>query len=359
MALFDFDTADSAQPQTKVHALFNRTRAFGHAKRKEWPEPAIQLQEDDKALLALVHRYRILDTKTLRQLVRVLVKGESAQETVKLTPSGTASKAAEVAFATRLRQLWRSYHLDRPPEQLYLKITGVEPHLLWALGRKGYELLAPELALAVDHYRARRMTQKNSEIKASTLAHDLGSNKARACIELATHGHALVRLIYWSTQGTKFTLIPPEHQLRLFKAASEKRLTVVPDGLYGLEHLNEPPPNRAHFYWEFDNGTTPLPRWTLKKGLGYGEYFRQGLCSRQRAFKSFTVLLVAPTPARKESMRTSIARWLQDARHAGSEYPPNLWWFTDRTQYTLDRPASVLAPIWQTASGEERHSLLE
>ena len=358
MALFDFDTAESAQPLTKVHALFNRTRAFGHAKGKAWPEPAIQLQDDDKALLALVHRYRVLDTKTLRHLWRVLVKGAPAQETVKLTPSGTASKAQEVAFAKRLRQLWRGHYLDRPPEQLYLKITGVEPHLLWALGRKGHALIAPELALSSDHYQARRMTQKNSEIKASTLAHDLGSNKARACIELATHGHALVRLIYWSTQGIKFTLIPPEHQLRLFKAAQEKRLTVVPDGLFGLEHLNEPSPNRAHFYWEFDRGTTPLPRWTLKKGLGYGQFFSQGLCARQRAFNSFTVLLVAPTPARKESMRKSIARWLQDAQHAGAVYPPNLWWFTDRTQYTLDRPASVLEPIWQTINGDV-HSLLE
>ncbi len=301
------------------------------------------LQERDWATLTILHRYRVLDTATLRKLLNATQPPDK--------------QVGELKFQRRLRLLWRhGEYLERPREALYLKITGQENHLLWAIGRRGYEVLAPKLGLPLDNYQARRQKQLNADIKAATLAHNLGLNKFRACIELATTDHPALTLLTWSSQNLKATLTPPAHQLTLFKVP-EKTLALIPDGLLGLAHSTEPPPNRSFYFIEYDNGTSPLSRFVLKKGLGYAEYHRQDLSSKLRGFKTFNVLIIAPTPTRRDNLRVAIATWLTHAKHNGTTYP-DLWLFSDKTRYDLDHPETILGPIWQTVEGEV-HSLLE
>ncbi len=325
----------------KLPALFDRTRHFHHAKHTQPRE--LSLQERDWATLTILHRYRVLDTATWRKLVNATQPPEK--------------QVGELKFQRRLRLLWRAAYLERPKEALYLKLIGQENHLLWAAGRRGYEVLAPKLGLPLDNYQARRQKQLNADIKTPTLAHNLGLNKFRACIELATTTHPALKLLTWSGQNLKATLTPPSHQLTLFKVP-EKTLALIPDGLLGLEHSTEPPPNRSFYFIEYDNGTTPLTRWTYKKGLGYAEYHRQDLSSKLRGFKTFNVLIIAPTPTRKDNLRAAIANWLAHAKHNGTTYP-DLWLFSDKTLYDLESPQSVLGPIWQSATSEEKRSLLD
>lgn len=329
------------EPHPKLHALFDRTRHFRHAKHLQARE--LLLQERDWATLTILQSYRVLDTATLRKLVN---NTQSEEHQVN-----------ELKFQRRLRMLWRAEYLERPREALYLKLIGQEKCLLWALGRKGYAALAPKLGLSLDNYQARRHKQLNEDIKAQTLAHNLGLNKFRACIELATTNHPTVKLLSWSHQNLKAMITPPQHQLTLFKVP-EKTLALIPDGLLALEHITEPPPNRSFHFIEYDNSTTPLTRWTYKKGLGYAEYHRQDLQSKLRGLKTFNILIIAPTPTRKDNLREAIANWLAHAKHKGTTYP-DLWLFADKTMYDLEQPQSVLGTIWQAATSDEKRSLLD
>ncbi len=325
-----------------THPLFDRTRHFRHAKHPTL-HPQLLLQERDWHILETVQRYRVIDTNTLGKLL--------------------SHQGSDDALIKRLRKLWRAEYLDRPKEALYLRLIGQEPCLLWAIARKGYAALAPRLGLPLDNYQARRQKQLNDDIKAATLAHNLSLNKFRAAIELATRAHDQIRLVFWNQhQLKKISVTPPQPQLTLFNVP-EHTVTLIPDALFALEFFHEPSPHnpaekaKAHFYVEYDNATTPLSRFVLKKGLGYGQHFSTDLSAR--AFKFFQVLIVASTPTRKDNLRAAIATWLAQAKHKGTAYPETLWLFSDKTMYDLESPQSVLGSIWQSATSAETRSLLD
>lgn len=283
-----------------------------------------------------MYEYRVIDTDTLKKLID--------------------HQASDFTLWRRLRGLFRKSYLDRPREAAYLRFLGEEKCLLWAIGRRGYEALAPRLGLPLN--RARKQPELNSTIRASTLAHNLGLNKFRACIEISTRAHDKVSLHFWKQRTLKtISVTPPEPQLRLFHTP-EKTITLLPDALFALHFHQSPPPNKAHWFVEWDNGTTPTRRWTLKKGLGYAVYFSKNLSQEDYGFGTFQVLIVAPSPQRKESLRQAIRDFLEETKRRGTCYP-DLWLFTDRGMYSLDEPLSVLDTIWQTATSDQKRSLLD
>lgn len=344
MPPFEFQQATSSQRQPRLSARYDRTRYFAHHKRDPEREAGPVITSRDRLLLRLVHGYRVLDTKTLGLLSHF--------------------DTDESTFNRRLRKLWRTGFLDRCAEAEYLKFKHIEPCLVWALGPRGYEVLAvdPDLKLPLDHRRQNlRMTQKNVEIKPSTLLHDLGNNKARACIELGAEEHPFLRLVYWKSrpEDITFKVQVPEHQLRLLQS-SQKMISVRPDGSFCLQHITESEPNRAHYFWEWDRGSADLTRWLLKKGFGYGELWRTGLCSRLRGFNFFNILNIAQTEARRDNMRKAVEKWLQKAKQQGFEYPPSLWLFAEAKHFRTEAPRAALEErIWFSVGQEKPVSLLE
>jgi hypothetical protein len=342
MSLFDFQHAESAQP--RVHAWYDRNRYFAHHKKDAHPVQPVYTPRDN-LLLKILLSYRVLDSKSLFLLARF--------------------DADKSAFYRRCRKLFRAGILDRCEQADYLNYRHLEPGVVWALGPEGYKLLSqdPDLNLPLDHRRQdERWTQKNTEIKPSNLLHDLTSNRGRAAIELATYAHPRVRLLYWQSrpEDLAFKVPVPERQISLLKIP-QKVVTVKPDGSFGLHHITEQEPNQAHFYWEWDRGSTELDgRWLWKKGFGYGELYRTGLCSRLRGFNFFNALNIAPSETRRENMRKTVDSWLHKAKHQGFEYPPNLWLFSEAQHFRVDEPrAAVEARIWWSVGEEKPVSLLE
>lgn len=325
----------------KLPLFFDRARIRGKPEVTREP-PAIVLQERDYTILETVWRYHLLDTYTLSKLI-----GHTASDRV---------------LRRRLLLLWVNEFLERPRDAHVLRLTGTESHSIVVVGRQGYYTLAPRLGLPLDNYQARRQRQLAQEVKWLFMAHRLGLNRFHATLELATKAHEYLRLLSWTEEGLNVSIRDiPERQLRLFPGdAPAKVLRLVPDGLVGLEHSQEPPGrNRSFYFVEFDNGTSPLTgRFLTKKGLAYAEYHRQGLSSQLRGFRDFNTLVIVPGPTRARNMMNAFRKWLNDATHAGMAYPPDLWWFTDKTRYDLDHPETILGPIWQTVEGEAR-SLLD
>lgn len=333
MAIFDFANAPSQQ--LRLPKLYDRDASFSRTKKKEIPH--VELTKRDTKILIILWLYRILDFETLKFLLHFT--------------------GSNYTLWHRLRRLFQAGFIDRPKEAIVFGRIG-GPRVLLALGRKGYEVVAPILDLPTDNHQAKQMTQKNNEIKFFYIAHALGLNRFHATLELACENHEHVNLAYWTQQNLKVRITPPSSQISLFRIP-EKTIALISDALFTLQFPNEPSPNKTHYYVEFDNGSTPLSRWKLKKGLGYAEYDRQKLQSKFQGFKTFQVLIIAPTPERKHNMRKEIAEWLHTAKRRGTTYSPELWLFTDKTQYSLSNPQTLLeAPIWQTATDDTSYSLL-
>jgi hypothetical protein len=293
------------------HALFNRAYRFAHTKPGSKLVQAGRLTERDRLILRALWEFRVLPTSTLYQRVAL------------------EHPTSKGAFWRVLRRLWRAEYLDRIPE-VYLRVIGVESNVLWAIGKRGYEYLAPELGLPID--TARRVPEWNAAIKPLFLKHRINLNKFLICLTCALHQHERVTLHLESAQR----LVVQD-------------VVIIPDAQLALVH----PDGAARFAIESDESTTPLARWARSKAWGYAEYWRA------HPTAPFVVLIIAPTPARCDHLREAVARFCQAMAAQGITYPP-LWRFTDRSHYSLERPETILERIWLGPEPEEPPaSLLE
>jgi hypothetical protein len=291
-------------------ALYDRNYRFSHARSDSKPALVGRLTPRDRLIVRTAFDFRALSTSLLHQAV------------------SREFPTSKSAFWRVLRRLWRSGYLDRIPE-VYLRVIGVESNVLWAIGPNGYELLAPELGLPVE--RARRVTAWNVSLAPWFLRHRLDTNAFVIGLLCALHRHEQVRV----------QLQPPE-LLEIGEAV------VIPDARLDLVHED----GIARFMVEVDEATTPVARWLRSKAWGYSEYWRA------HPTEPFVVLTIAPTPGRRDRLRTAVARFLNEAAAKGTTYPAELWAFTDRTLYD-DEPASILADIWYGVRGMQRRSLLD
>lgn len=337
MTIFDFAHVEPLPRRSPK--LYDRQQWFRHAKRKKVTEPLITPR--DARLLLLLYAYRVLTTDLIARLL--------------------SFQGHESTLQRRLRVLFKAGFIDRCQEGEYLRFVKREKCVVYGLGKRGYEYLAhahPELDLATDNRQASRLLQMNREIRAMTLAHDLGVNRFRAAVDVSLHQAAGARLIFWRTHGIAFKVKAEERQLRLFKVKDTKLVSVIPDGLFGVEHTTEPAgDNRAYFYLEYDRGTVPLKRWGLKKCFAYARY-AQGQCSRERGFATFQTLNIAPTQERMAHMQAFLVSFLEEAQRRKESYEEDMWLFTHTGRYDPARPDTVLDAIWETVSGA-RYSLLD
>lgn len=269
------------------------------------PPGRLRIQPRDVALLTDLASYRFLTTAQI----------------MALHPGGQRN------LQRRLRYLYHLGYLDRPLQQtLFRKPSS---HLVYALGPKGAELISLE----------ERAAQKTGEVSLPYLAHALMISQFRVVLTLALQKHpGHPTLTHW-VQG---------YALKDLLSAGGGKTELVPDAFFTLEDKGD----LLHFFLEADRGTMPRERFLAKLKI-YWHWWREEYCKRTLNITRFRVLTITLSEERAENLRR-IAREA-DPRKQGSA----MFLFLPETAYSLQRPESILAPVWRSPKDETRHALLE
>jgi len=214
--------------------------------------------------------------------------------------------------------------------------------MVYALGNKGADVLAEYLSIDRDEIN---WTKKNLKIKAGFIEHTLMVSNFRATITLALKNRANANLLSWRPEfyrGMRDYVMITDIRGRKIRAA------VVPDGFFCIR-LND---QKKHFFLEADRSTVPWNRF-LRKMRAYWEYWKQGRHIQKLGIRAFRVLTVTKTEKRKENLRALSQR--ADTKRVGSR----IFWFCSQQNFSLNKPETILGPIWQTPADEKYHKLLE
>lgn len=271
--------------------------------------PPLGITPRDLRILKLLHEYRFLNTPQIQALV-----------------GGSKRNVSE-----RLLRLFHHGYLDRPPHQRELRTDGYR-YLIYALSYAGARLLSERLG--DDRYLSRHLAASNKGVKSIHLAHALMISQFRACLTLACRARGDLTLVSWET---------PAHALMQARVSGH-RVPVIPDGRFVLTDADG---HVAHFFLEADRGTMTHNRF-LSKLKAYWRYRAIGAGPR-----AFRVLTITPSPKRAENL-TKTAK-AADPKGKGSL----MFYFACEHAYRLDRPMTILAPIWRSPADDNLHSLLE
>lgn len=215
--------------------------------------------------------------------------------------------------------LYHAGFLWRPREHLKYRTSAGSPPMAYELHRRGVELLLhperfgvpPELVAAVPEHTLRWVSKK-SDITVKFLEHSLLVADVMVALECACAKRGDVRLIRPSeilesvVPETTRVLDRPFHwAVDVIWHGRRETIGIVPDKVFGLEFINDPPPNRVWFFLEADKGTeTVIPAGQglkrssfLQKAAAYYATWQQKLHTGRFGFKNFRVLTVTTTPS--------------------------------------------------------------
>lgn len=298
--------------------------------------PAMRLTPRDVAIIRHVSRHRFLNSKQIIELV-----GESPR------------------IVRRLEVLFRCGYLDRPKAQLvYYAKAGSEP-LVYALARKGAQVLAETGTDTTESYR---WTLKNKRVGQVHVQHTLEAADILVKLATATKSTEAVRLI---TQDEILAEAPTatREMAQPFKLSADvdwakrhHKLSVIPDDVFALEFGDGilESQERSNFFLELDRETMPVMRKSksldrhdrqtsiLSKLLTYHRAWRDKLHVERLDWENFRVLTLTTSDKRIDSMMEAV-KAITEGR--GS----SLFLFT-----TLDalRTADILTVKWRTGKGE-------
>lgn len=297
------------------------------------PEP--RLTSRDVAILRHVSRHRFLNSQQIMQLV-----GESPR------------------IVRRLQSLFHAGYLDRPRAQLtYYASSGSSP-LVYALGRKGAQVIADT---EHDHDEAYRWTLKNKRAGQVFVQHTIEAADILVRLQKATAKSSQVKLvtaeeiIAESPTATLEMRTPTKLTVDVAYKEKRYRLSVIPDGMLALEFRDDiEAPERSNFFLELDRETMPVMRKSkslgkegrqtslLSKFLTYYAVWRQGLHKERFGWENFRVLTVTTSKKRVDTMIAAVKE-ITDGR--GS----SLFLFTDQ-EALGDK--NILDIAWRSGKGE-------
>lgn len=298
-------------------------------KRPMWKRTSLsmpyRLQPRDIKMIEAVFRYRFLTPRHLAALVGGYLPH----------------------LKQRLRLLFQDGYLDRPQAQRPTRILTEE--LVYALGKKGAELLThlaqkpdaqkfllnPSIPLSVSETEWNEVPSR--QVTLPFIDHQLGVAEVLICLEGALTQRDLA--IRWHGQFRR-----REHDRLVVGKAAQ-----MPDAHFLLVDPTHERPRGIRCFLEYDRGTLNLPRMRKRFEL----YHRYWL--NHRGDLAFRVITMAETENRMNSLR-KIARGVgRTSDH------PKTWgglWFSHRGLYKLEKPETILEPIWFHAESNEPVSLL-
>lgn len=260
--------------------------------------PNFDLTDRELAILSVIGEHRIADSDQIAALL--------------------GDRWSQATTRRRLRLLHHARFIRRVPSQIKYRRSPGSPPMAYQLDTRAVELRQYPDRFGVPLERVENIppgpyqwVNKSPNVGADFLEHTLLTTDIMIALELACRASGSVRLI---KQREIIETIIPEKTRTLPKPFKwpvtvrwqqrDIRSNVEPDQVFGLEFVNDPPPNRVWFFLETDTGTeTVLPQnKTLKrssflqKAARYIATWRQGIHTELFGFKNFRVLTVTATP---------------------------------------------------------------
>ena len=277
--------------------------------RAEVADP-LKLQPRDIALLRDVGEFRFLNTEQI----------------FALHPGGKRN------LSRRLTALFQHGYLDRPQSQTSARL--LSSHMVYALGRRGAELLSKDAEERERIYRRVKEVERTLPL----MAHALMISQFRVCLTLAAKTH-----------GVKITRFTQGYDLKeMLRHVHGENPSLVPDAFFTLEDKDDV----INFFLEADKGTMPTERFVNKLKTYWSWRSDERLKNKLRLAR-FRVLTIAPSERRSDSLRN--AGKGGDPRGEGSL----MFLFTSETRYGLSQPKKILEPIWKSPKDETPHTILE
>lgn len=260
----------------------------------------------------------------------------------------------------RLKGLWELELLDRPRAQRPLKRQ--ETELIYAPGPAAYDFLAARLPGFAQAEENHEWTESPRKVRSLiTITHDLGVTTFLVCLRaaLAAMNRSVAGdgglTLHWDGYARR-----NKHRFKV-KPARGEEVSHVPDALFLVEVTGRDPSTN---YLEFDRGTQDTDKMRRRYGHYYFLWRERHERWRERKRRGeaigraplFRVLTVTEDSTRAESLRRAAASIRPEGRRF--EQPPRIFWFTDTSRFSLEKPVSILGPIWEYASGKERESLV-
>jgi len=169
----------------------------------------------------------------------------------------------------------------------------------------------------------------------------------RVCLELALRDLPGTNFLFWKNENRKEL---KDYAYIKDSQGREWKVTIVPDGFFGIKDTKPKP--KMYFFLEADQSTMTNAR-ILKKMIAYWNWWKKGRHTEKSGIKAFRVLTITKTEKRKENLRGITKK--ADDRQRGSL----MFWFTSEGKCNIERPESILEPIWQTPKDDSYHNLLE
>jgi len=303
-------TSKTDSNKSKVRSRYKRDAAYGLP---------LQVIKRDLKILEVVGDYRLLTAYQISKLF-----------------FNSLHKARK-----RLFRLWQHGFLDRRFQPVRLGEGASQ--ILYTLSRKGAQLLFTRGGVSGETQKSAPFAGRGSAL---FVEHTLKRNDFRIALTLACSATADVKLLFWRQDSSIKDVVTflngrDRHAVR--------RVPIMADGFFSIEHGNR----KKSFFVEIDRGTVGNKRM-LARMKGYYHLWLQQRHVQKYGIKSFRVLVTTMSVARMDNL-IKTARQVREG-NGGS----GLFWFTTFNQYDLERPQSILAPIWKRSVTENgnRYSLL-
>ena len=281
----------------KVPVIKQRYKKFERSKIS----PKLKITEIDLKILQSLADYRFLDTSHISALHSE-------------TPTRTIQR--------RLQTLFHAGYLERPAHQFSYQKP--KAHIIYTLDKKGARLLFPDNKAKVS------WAKRNKEIKSFFLWHSLMISDFRVILTLALKKEKESKLISWRERGLTNSVY-----------LEGEKLPIAPDAFFTIEDKND----LLHFFLEADRSTMPAKRF-LNKTRAYWQFWKEEGHKDRFNISVFRVLTIAISEKRKENLRRLTRK-------------SEMFLFACKKDYNLEKPESVLEPIWQSPKDDKCHYLLE
>jgi len=282
-----------------------------------------RLQERDREILKEIHKFRFLDS---RQIIALL--GGSRR------------------ILARLNLLFHAGYLDRPRVQ---NSKGVNSNMVYALGRKGAELLSRELDLDLSSLN---WTAKNRESGYLFIDHTLAIAEFIIMVRMACkQREELVfveadHIINHRKQKPKDSEQGMAWRIQTPKA----NIGMIPDYVFGIYDKSRS--KTFYYFLEADRSTMPIKRSVssrssfYKKMIGYHATWKQRQFLEIWGFNAARVLTLTISKSRMLNMIE--ANKSLDEREKGS----SIFLFSPEANFSLDVPERILEPLWINGEGQ-------
>lgn len=271
----------------------------------------------------------------------------------------------------RLGELKRAGYLESPESVMgsgnARRIRLPNEPALYFIGKAAVPLLAVHRGydpgeLSQQERELRKYFKSKRDNKFLYIEHRKGINDFRVALARALSGHPYAKWAH-DGQGRPFWLEPRRIRNDKLKSLKKIRVTLRRDQLPAhvknylrpekdeIETAHEPDAifilqigdHKIGFLYEKDRGTIKHTRLAVKL-YSYYQWYRQGLHEKHLGVRQLRVLIETSSWVRLENI---IARAVLPVRMVGGEeVGSGLFWLATSENIRLDRPESILEPIW-------------